>query len=286
MQITCPNCQTLNRAGGKFCQRCGKPLPSAAPPVPAQPVYQAPPTWPQPPAQQTYQAPPPLPPLAMQPMYQAAPFMPTGQSGFLEFRGSWTDILGVNLLMLFLSLITLGIYAPWGYVRYRRTILTRTYLNGQPLQFDGTGGQVWVNVIVISLLSMATLGFYALLGFAQLRMLKWDAEHTILPDGRRLDYRGSALDLFAQYLLIGLLSAFTLGIYYFWGYARLRNHIVSNTYPQGSALALQFSGTGSQFLGVGLVALLLSIITLGLYAILGFATVRVLKWDVEHTAVV
>ena len=23
MQVTCPNCQTLNRLGGKFCLRCG-----------------------------------------------------------------------------------------------------------------------------------------------------------------------------------------------------------------------------------------------------------------------
>ena len=26
MQVTCPNCQTLNRPGGKFCLRCGRLL--------------------------------------------------------------------------------------------------------------------------------------------------------------------------------------------------------------------------------------------------------------------
>jgi uncharacterized membrane protein YjgN (DUF898 family) len=202
----------------------------------------------------------------------------------LEFRGHWTNILGATLVIFFLTVITLGIYAPWGYARFRRIVLNLTYYREQPLQFDGTGGQVFRLYLAIVFFSFITLGLYAFLGFAQLRMLRWDSDHTILPDGRRLEYRGSALDLLAQYLLIGLLSTLTLGIYYFWGYARLRRHIISNTYIQGLEQPLQFYGTGSQFLGIGLVNALLTIITLGLYAFLGFAAVRLIKWDVDNTA--
>lgn len=201
----------------------------------------------------------------------------------LEFRGQWTDILGATLLIFFLTAITFGIYAPWGFARFRRTVLNLTYYREEPLKFDGTGGQVFRLYLAILFFSFITLGLYAFLGFAQLRILKWDSSHTILPDGRRLEYRGSALGLLVQLLIISLLSTLTLGIYYFWGYASLRRHIIGNTYIQGHEQPLQFSGTGTQFLGVGLVNALLTIITFGLYAILGFATVRLLKWDVDNT---
>jgi uncharacterized membrane protein YjgN (DUF898 family) len=114
----------------------------------------------------------------------------------LEFRGSWTDIFGTLIVVVVLSTITFGIYGPWGYARMRRVILSRTYYQDQPLQFDGTGGQAFGLFLMVALLSLVTLGLYAILGFAAVRVIKWETEHTILPGGKRLEYRGSALDLF------------------------------------------------------------------------------------------
>jgi len=178
----------------------------------------------------------------------------------LEFRGSWATLFGPILLATLLIVITLGIGTPWAQVYIRRKVLSNTYYQGQPLSFDGTGGQAFGIYLTILLLTLVTFGFYAILGFANVRMLKWDAEHTILPNGKRLEYRGTALDLFGQLLLISVLSALTIGIYYFWGYARLRHHIIGNT--SVDRRPLQFSGTGGQYLGVALVNLFLTIVTL------------------------
>jgi uncharacterized membrane protein YjgN (DUF898 family) len=199
----------------------------------------------------------------------------------LEFRGEWTDLFANILLVTLLTALTLGIYFPWGYVRLRRVILQHTFYQGRPLNFDGTGGEFFGHCLVVLLLTLITLGFYALLGFASVRILRWDAQHTILPDGTRLEYRGAPLDLFVQWLIVGILTAITFGIYFFWGYPRIRNHIISNTFAAGQPL--QFTGTGGQYFGVALVNFLLTTITLGIYSLLGFAAVRELKWDCENT---
>lgn len=201
----------------------------------------------------------------------------------LEFRGRWIDIFGNVLLIGILSIITLGIYAPWGYARYQRVIATRTYYQDQSLQFDGTGGQAFVEFLIIAALTIVTLGLYAILGFASTRLLRWQYAHTILPTGQRLEYEGDAIDLFFENFLVVFFSILTLGIYYFWGYARVRRYIVTHTYLDGKPL--QFEGTGGQYFVVALVNTLLTIITLGFYALLGFATVRLLRWDARNTVV-
>lgn len=201
----------------------------------------------------------------------------------LEFRGRWIDIFGNVLLISILSIITLGIYAPWGYARYQRIIATRTYYQDQPLQFDGTGGQAFVEFLIIAALSIVTLGLYGILGFASTRMLRWQYAHTILPTGQRLEYEGDAIDLFFENFLLVLFSILTLGIYYFWGYARIRRYILTHTHLDGKSL--QFEGTGGQFFVLSLVNALLTIVTLGFFSLLGFATVRLLRWDARNTAV-
>lgn len=201
----------------------------------------------------------------------------------LEFRGRWVDVF-LNLLLIgILSTITLGLYAPWGYARWKRMVVSNTYFDNRPLQFDGSGGQAFVEFLIIGALSLITLGLYAILGFAGVRLLRWETAHTILPTGQRLEYRGGAIDLFFENFMLVLLSSLTLGIYFFWGYTRLRRHIITNTALDGEPL--QFTGTGVQYLVVALLNAVLTAITLGFYAILGFAAVRQLRWDTDSTRV-
>ena len=199
----------------------------------------------------------------------------------LEFRGSSTVLFGDILVTALLSIITLGIYAPWGYVRIRRKILDNTYYHEEPLQFDGTGGELFGIAIKGFLLSLVTLGIYALLCFPIVAILKWDTESTVLPNGKRLEYRGTALDYFGQMIVVALLSAITLGIYSFWGFVKLRQHVLTNTVVDG--MPLQFTGTGGQYFGVAIVSGLFTMVTLGIYGLLGCAMVRQLRWDTENT---
>ena len=162
-------------------------------------------------------------------------------------------------------------------------VVSNTYFDNRPLQFDGSGGQAFVEFLIIGALSLITLGLYAILGFAGVRLLRWETAHTILPTGQRLEYRGGAIDLFFENFMLALLSSLTLGIYFFWGYARLRRHIITNTALDGEPL--QFTGTGVEYLVVALLNAVLTAITLGFYAILGFSAVRQLRWDADSTLV-
>jgi uncharacterized membrane protein YjgN (DUF898 family) len=151
------------------------------------------------------------------------------------------------------------------------------------LQFDGTGGQAFVEFLIIAALTIVTLGLYGILGFASTRMLRWQYAHTILPTGQRLEYEGNAIDLFFENFLLVLFSILTLGIYYFWGHARVRRYILTHTHLDGKSF--QFTGTGGQYFVLSLVNALLTIVTLGFFSLLGFATVRLLRWDARNTEV-
>ena len=64
---------------------------------------------------------------------------------------------------------------------------------------------------------------------------------------------------------------------------RIRRHIITHTFVDG--MPLQFTGTGGQYLGVALVNLILTTITASIYALLGFATVREVRWDAANTII-
>ena len=86
------------------------------------------------------------------------------------------------------------------------------------LQFDGRGLDLLGLLIVVSLLSMITLGIYGFWG--QVRIMRWLVNHFRLY-GRRLDFTGTGLDFLGIVLLNWLLCAITLGIYTPWAFVNL-----------------------------------------------------------------
>ena len=90
--------------------------------------------------------------------------------------------------------------APGDTCGIRKKVLANTYQGDEPLSFVGTGGQLFGIMIKNLLLTLITLGIYGLFMFPVVNVLKWDAENTRLPGERRLEYRGTALDLFGQVL--------------------------------------------------------------------------------------
>lgn len=201
----------------------------------------------------------------------------------LEFRGRWLDIFGNTILIAILSTLTLGLYTPWGYARWQRIITENTYYEDQPLEFDGSGGQVFLQFIIIGFFTLITLGLYIILGYSAARLLRWQYAHTLMPNGQRMAFQGEAIDIFWEKFLLFLFTPLTLGIYYFFGYVRLRRQILTNVVLDGQRW--RFEGGAGGFFLTALVNWLLSVITLGFYAILGFATVRLLKWEVGQTLV-
>jgi len=201
----------------------------------------------------------------------------------LAFRGSSTCLFGDILITMLLSLVTLGIYGPWGYVRIRKKMLQNTYLDDQPLDFDGTGGELFKIAIRAFFLTLITLGIHALLCYPLVNVLKWDTEHQVLPGGKRASYEGTALDLFGQMIVVGLLSMVTMGIYSFWGYVRIRKHVCNQTLLD--EIPWQFEGTAGGYFKVAIVTWLLTTITFGIYGLVGAATIKLYRWEAENTLV-
>lgn len=86
--------------------------------------------------------------------------------------------------------------------------------------------------------------------------------------GLRPNFSGSGGELFVTYLVGGLLTSITFGIYAPWFYCKLTNYIASNMTlgpTRRGELRLEFSGTGGELFVTYLLGGFLSMITLGIY---------------------
>jgi uncharacterized membrane protein YjgN (DUF898 family) len=97
--------------------------------------------------------------------------------GTSVFDGSVLGNFGTNLVAGLLGFITLGIAVPWAVVYRQRWLISHTIIEGKRLKFDGTGGQLFGKYIIWFLLSIITLGIYAIF-FLPVRMQQWVTKHT------------------------------------------------------------------------------------------------------------
>lgn len=141
------------------------PVPPAAPAVPAAPVMSAAPVAPPPPA---FSAPP----------VADIPQQSNYSYGRLKFVGKGGSLFWLMFKIGLLTMITFGIYCPWGYVRIKRFVLENSILDGKRMGFTGTGGQLWGQIIVLWLLSMITIGIYGPWGYC--RIQRWIADNTVI----------------------------------------------------------------------------------------------------------
>ncbi len=241
-------------------------------------------------------------PGAMAPMGAAAPAMgapgmaPMGMGGGgvrPKFQGSGGELLVTCLVGLLLTIITIYIYLPWFVCKMARYVANNTTLGPTRrgelrVEFTGTGGELFVAGLVGMLLTTITFGIYA--PWFICKMIKFFTENTqaVAPDGTRyrLGFDGTGGALFVTYLVGGILTSLTLGIYAPWFMCKLVKwlfsnvRILENEQPVGS---LDFEGTGGELFVTYLVGMLLVYITLGIY--LPWFSVKMSKFFAEGTRV-
>lgn len=81
-----------------------------------------------------------------------------------------------------------------------------SYFDGGLLQYIGWTLLGWI-------VTTCTLGICY--PWSITMILKWKARHTVI-EGRRLEFHGTAIGLFALWIKWLLLGIITLGIYFFW----------------------------------------------------------------------
>lgn len=130
----------------------------------------------------------------------------------MTFDGSGGDLFVKYVIWLLLSYVTCGIYGIWMRVALKKWISEHTHFEGEPdnnSYFDGTVGDFFINSILSIL---AALVPFAGPAWSKIIITRWFVNHTVI-DSRRLVFRGGVGDLFVKYLLWGILSTITCGIF-------------------------------------------------------------------------
>lgn len=97
-----------------------------------------------------------------------------------KFNGRWFQLLGVNLLAGFVTLITLTFGYYWAHCYKERWIWKHTTYDNHTLYFDGTGMQYFGKRFVWTLLTIITIGIYSF--WLHVRSVQWTTSHIHVTD--------------------------------------------------------------------------------------------------------
>ena len=197
------------------------------------------------------------------------------------FDGGLIELIGWKLLSFLITIVTLGIAAPWGKCMLYSYQIKHTVYNGKRLKFEGTGGDLFVNKFKWLLLTIITFGIYAL--FIPIKKTKWVISNIHFEDEEFVKeesfFDGKTIGLIGINLLCTFLNIITLGLVApFTSCLKLRwinKHTVINRKK------LVFNGKAIGLFGKQMLWNFLSIITFGIYAL--WLPIKRLKWQSKHT---
>jgi uncharacterized membrane protein YjgN (DUF898 family) len=159
-----------------------------------------------------------------------------------------SGLIGLSIVNFILRILTLGIYHFWGKTEVRRRIWSAVRLNGEPLEYTGTGRELLLGFLVVffaiflpvTLIAGALvlafgpesrvlpafqllmyIGFFFLIGFGIHRALRYRLSRTRWR-GIRGGLEGSSLRFAWTYLWTALLVPLTLGWIMPWRSTKLQ----------------------------------------------------------------
>ena len=136
----------------------------------------------------------------------------------LKFEGKGSNYFVQKFKWLFFTIITLGIYSFWIPInKVKWQVKNIHYEDEEHITDDSYFDGKLIQLIGINLLSwlIITVSFGILYPFVHCMKIRWITKHTII-NRKKLTFKGSALNLFAHYLLWTFLTIITFGIYGLW----------------------------------------------------------------------
>jgi len=171
-----------------------------------------------------------------------------------HFSGNGSEYFKIWIVNLFLTVITLGIYAAWAKVRNRRYIWANTNLAGHPFTFHGNPVAILRGNMIIAgmfityiavekfepmVASILFFVFYFVFPFLVYKSLRFNAHNTSYKN-IRFRFLGSLGGSYETYLLFAGIVPFTLFTFFpAWQYYKKR-YFLNN---------LAYGSTGSIFTG-------------------------------------
>ncbi len=203
-----------------------------------------------------------------------------------RFSGGAVSYVFISFITLFVSILTLGLAAPYLLYWRWRWVAEHTYYDEKPLRFDGEPTEFYGKFYLWALLSVVTLGVYAVL-FLPGNVLRWKTLHThfaetparVVREQNNSRFEASTSDCFIMSLLYRTISVFTLGFGFYWAYCYYQKWLAEHTVIDGHRLG--FDGTALPLFGSWVVWTLLSMLTLGIYFFR--MPVELLDWVASHT---
>lgn len=182
---------------------------------------------------------------------QGGGFTFSGEGGngfrqFVEFKGSGWALFKICIVNFLLTIITLGIYHFWAKVRVRKYLWSHTVVEGEPLEYTGTGKELFFGFLIVAgvfilymvlqmvlerihpgLSVLAALLLMPFWFFATYRAVRYRLTRTRWR-GIRFNLSGSAWKYMFLALGQSLLNLITLSLWYPKSCAVLRKRIIGN----------------------------------------------------------
>jgi uncharacterized membrane protein YjgN (DUF898 family) len=223
----------------------------------------------------------------------------------IHFHGRGGSLFGIQIVNLFVSLITLGVYSFWGRVKVRSYLASQTEFAGDRFAYHGTGRELligWTKAMVLFGIPLFVLAvLQVMVGmesdlFDVLQILIYTVVGIFIPiamvnarryrlsrmswRGIRFSFRGGVGDFMVIYIKGWLLTVVSLGFYYPFWQNRRQTFMVADSYFGNQRYA--FDGRGRDLF---LSFVLHMVLTLPTFFICWFwYWARVQRYYADHTS--
>lgn len=196
------------------------------------------------------------------------------------FDGKLLDLIGWRILAILISGITLGIGIPWAKCMLYNYQLKHTVYNGKRLKFEGTGGDLFVNMFKWIFFTIITLGIYAF--FIPVRKTRWVISNIHYEDENFTEgesfFDGKTIQLICVNILCKLLTIISFGLLYPFTVCYKLKWINKHTIINRKKLV--FTGKATSLFGKYILWWFLTIITFGIFGL--WVPIKMLKWQTKN----
>lgn len=196
------------------------------------------------------------------------------------FDGGLLELIGWRLLAFIIICVTLGIATPWAKCMLYNYQFKHTVYNGKRLKFEGTGGDLFVNIFKWVFLSIITLGIYAI--FVPVKKAKWVVSNLHFEDEDYISgdsyFDGNTLQLIGVNLLTIILTVFSFGLLAPFALCFKLRWI--NKHSVINRKRLVFAGSALSLWGYYILWSLLTIVTFGIFGL--WLPIVELKWQTKN----
>jgi uncharacterized membrane protein YjgN (DUF898 family) len=204
----------------------------------------------------------------------------------LKFLGTGKEYFRIWIVNLFLTVITLGIYAAWAKVRTRQYFYANTYLAGHQFEYLANpvgilkGNLIMAGAFMIYSLTnhlaprygfLVVLIFFPFLPFLIYQALRFYLHNSAYRD-IRFRFLGTLSESYKTYLLLPALMPFTLGLVYpYWAFRKKKYFLNNAAY---GTTCTTFNGISKPFYSSYLNAGLMGVCSFFIFIAVGVVAVR------------